>query len=299
MSRETTNARPSADETRSAYLTWLARTGRAPSTKKAYGDRVRHFVDWLDERADQYTGAFVEPDVRDYAVRDWRRSLVEARQAPATISLKVAAVSDLYRWLGMGAPDVPRNAAQEEDAKGLDEDQVRAVLRAATRRGPRDAAIVHVLFYTACRVGELCKINLDDFWTGPRGGEVRLIGKGEKQRTVDLNAPCRSALESWLHERDRRADRVPGAPLFLTREGKRLTIGAAEHAVSKTGEAAKILLHPHMLRHTWATLYLQGGGDIATARQVLGHADIRTTAKYTTPSRQRRRDAMDAVVIDL
>jgi site-specific recombinase XerD len=307
MLRETTRSRPDAAETLSAYCAWLARTGRSPGTKDKYASLVGFYLTWLGGRADTYAGALVEPDVRDYAVRDWRRELIEARQAPPTIALKMAAVADLYRWMGMERPDVPTSQPEESEAKALDEDEIRAVLRAAHRRGPRDAAVVSVLFYTACRVGELCKINLDDFWISPRGGEARLIGKGDRQRTVDLNAPCRAALDAWLRERDRRLDRAPGAPLFLTREGRRLTRAAAEHAVKQTGKAAGLVkegaseswLHPHVLRHTWATRYLQGGGDVRTAQTVLGHADLRTTAKYTTPSRQRRREAMDAVVIDL
>jgi site-specific recombinase XerD len=155
-------------------------------------------------------------------------------------------------------------------------------------------------------VGELCKINLDDFWISERGGEVRLIGKGDKQRTVDLNAPCRAALDAGCASATCATPARP-APRSSTREGRRLTRAAAEHAVKETGKAAGLVregerdswLHPHVLRHTWATLYLQGGGDPGRRRSSSGTPTCSTTAKYTTPSRQRRRDAMEAVVIDL
>jgi site-specific recombinase XerD len=303
------DAYPTLEERASAYLTWLQRTGRAASSKDKYAAHVGYFMTWLAGRPDRYAGAFEDPDVRDYAVRDHRREMIEARSAPTYVALRMAAVADFYRWLGLGRPDVPSSEALDEPkAKALTEDQLRAVLRAAARRGVRDAGIVNVLFYTAARVGELCKIRLDDFWVSPRGGEMGLIGKGEKQRTVDLNAPVRAALQAWLDERRRlHGPPRPGAPLFVTREGRPLTAEAARHAVRKTGEVAhltgedgrQLRLYPHVLRHTWATLYLQGGGDVRTAQQVLGHRDLRTTAKYTTASRQRRREAMESVVVEI
>jgi site-specific recombinase XerD len=83
---------------------------------------------------------------------------------------------------------------------------MKAVLRAAAKRGVRGNAIINTFFYTACRVGELCRLNLEDVWVSPRDGKIQLIGKGDKQRTVDLNAKARAALGPWLSERAQRVD---------------------------------------------------------------------------------------------
>lgn len=315
MYRETSAVtRPAPSEAYGGYLVWLERTGRKPGTKRAYADRVRPFVDWLEVHADRYGDALHDPDVRNYAARDYRRMLIERRLAVATVALHMAAISDLFRWSGMDRPSLPKTEVEEADAQGLTEDELRAVLRAAERRGPRDYALTCLLFYTAIRVGEACGANVDDLWITPRDGEIQVIGKGDKPRKIDLSTKCRAALAPWLRERAALPYATPTGPLFYTREGNRLTVDAAEHAIERVGLLAGLVedgakrswLHPHALRHTWATRYMQGDperaippGDIVTAKTILGHAHVRTTARYATPSRQRRRDAVESVDIEI
>src|SRR5437763_576576 len=124
------SVRPDPDEALGGYLIWLERTGRSPATKKAYADRARMFVEWLQEHADRYTSALHDEDVRDYAARDYRSELIERRLAPATVAQRMAAVGDLYRWPRVGAPRVPATVPADPEAKALTEEEMKAVLRA-------------------------------------------------------------------------------------------------------------------------------------------------------------------------
>ncbi|MEP6813918.1 MAG: tyrosine recombinase XerC [Marmoricola sp.] len=158
--------------------------------------------------------------------------------------------------------------------------------------GLRDAAILELLYATGIRVGELCGLDTDDVDRGRR--VVRVFGKGRKERTVPYGVPAERALDRWL---------VSGRPaLFATGAGAALFLGARGRRVDQ--RAVRTLVHeriqdvpgapdlgPHGLRHTAATHLLEGGADLRTVQELLGHASLATTQIYTHVTTDRLRAA--------
>lgn len=178
-------------------------------------------------------------------------------------------------------------------------DEARALLEAAARHGDdgspvgaRDAAILELLYATGVRVGELCGLDVDDVDRERR--VVRVLGKGRKERTVPYGVPAARALDDWLL-RGRPALVVPGAgaALFLGARGGRIDQRAVRTLVH-----ARLLdvpgapdLGPHGLRHSAATHLLEGGADLRTVQELLGHASLATTQIYTHVTTDRLRQA--------
>jgi integrase/recombinase XerC len=116
------------------------------------------------------------------------------------------------------------------------------------------------------------------------GGELRVLGKGNKERVVPLGAQAADALRAWLEERPSLAARgAAGAALFLAPRGGRLGVRAVQRLVHARGAlgAGRADLHPHALRHTCATHMLDGGADLRVIQEMLGHASLSTTQRYT------------------
>ena len=146
----------------------------------------------------------------------------------------------------------------------------------------RDQALVELLYATGIRVSELCGLDVDDLDMGRR--VLRVLGKGNKERTVPFGAPAASAVDAWLeHGRPRLAVEGSGSALLLGARGRRLDPRTARRvvhdAVSAVPQAADI--GPHGLRHSAATHLLEGGADLRSVQELLGHATLATTQLYT------------------
>jgi integrase/recombinase XerC len=181
----------------------------------------------------------------------------------------------------------------------LDVAQARALLEAAAVQaddgspvGLRDVAILELLYATGARVGELCGLDVDDVDRHRR--VVRVFGKGRKERTVPYGLPAEQALARWLEEaRPRLAVPGSGAALFLGARGRRIdqrTVRAMVHRRLADVPGAPDL-GPHGLRHTAATHLLEGGADLRTVQEMLGHASLATTQIYTHVTTDRLRKA--------
>ena len=181
----------------------------------------------------------------------------------------------------------------------LNAGEARALLEAAAVRaddgsavGARDVAILELLYATGIRVGELCGLDVDDVDRGRR--VVRVFGKGRKERTVPYGVPADRAIGAWL-ERGRPQLLVPGAgaAMFLGARGRRIDQRAVRtlvHArLAEVPEAPD--MGPHGLRHTAATHLLEGGADLRTVQEMLGHASLSTTQIYTHVTTDRLRQA--------
>jgi len=178
-------------------------------------------------------------------------------------------------------------------------DEARTLLEAAARNaddgspvGARDAAILELLYATGIRVGELCGLDVDDVDRERR--VVRVLGKGRKERTVPYGLPAARALDDWL-ARGRPALVAPGAgaALFLGARGRRIdqrAVRTVVHARLADVPGAPDL-GPHGLRHTAATHLLEGGADLRTVQELLGHASMATTQIYTHVTTDRLRQA--------
>ena len=148
----------------------------------------------------------------------------------------------------------------------------------------RNLAMVEMLYASGARVSELCGLNLKDI--DYDRSTIRVIGKGSKERVIPIGRPAVAALEKWLKVRPQLANEKSGEAVFLGARGKRIDQRQVREVVYKTIE-----LGPHALRHSAATHLLEGGADLRTVQEILGHASLSTTQIYTHVSAERLHSA--------
>ena len=148
----------------------------------------------------------------------------------------------------------------------------------------RNLAMVEMLYASGARVSELCGLNLKDI--DYDRSTIRVIGKGSKERVIPIGRPAVAALEKWLRVRPQLANEKSGDAVFLGARGKRIDQRQVREVVYKTIE-----LGPHALRHSAATHLLEGGADLRTVQEILGHASLSTTQIYTHVSAERLHSA--------
>ena len=148
----------------------------------------------------------------------------------------------------------------------------------------RNLAMVELLYATGARVSELCGLDLKDI--DYERQTIRVIGKGNKERVIPVGRPAIEALEKWLAVRPQLANDRSGNAIFLGARGKRIDQRQVREVVYKTIE-----LGPHALRHSAATHLLEGGADLRTVQEILGHASLTTTQIYTHVSAERLHSA--------
>ena len=166
---------------------------------------------------------------------------------------------------------LPRTLDADRTAKLFD-------FEASTARDKRDLAMLELFYGSGVRLAELVGIDLKDL--DLQGGFVTVTGKGNKVRQIPLGTPCIAAIESWLAARGP-AD--AGAPLFTGRGGRRIGRRTVQQRLKRLGGAqlGSNTVHPHMLRHSFASHLLESSGDLRAVQELLGHADISTTQIYT------------------
>lgn len=156
----------------------------------------------------------------------------------------------------------------------------------------RDYCILTLFLNCGLRISELVSLNLQDV----REEQLRVLGKGNKERMIFLNDACRAALDDWLEERSHQAAADPNA-LFLSRSHTRVTTAGIHYMVKQRLKKAGLdasLYSSHKLRHTAATLMLQNGVDVRTLQEVLGHENLNTTQIYTHVDNENLRSAARA-----
>lgn len=241
-----------------------------------------------------------ELDVR--TLRSWLANQQTLGKARTTMARRATAVRVFTAWAlrtGRAGTDPGAQLGSPKAHKplppALDVDQARTLLDAAATAaddgspvGVRDVAILELLYATGVRVGELCGLDLDDVDRGRR--VVRVLGKGRKERTVPYGLPADTALGRWLDVARPRLV-VPGAgpALFLGARGRRIDQRAVRSMVHRrlVDVPGAPDLGPHGLRHTAATHLLEGGADLRTVQELLGHSDLSTTQRYTHVSASR------------
>lgn len=278
--------------------------GRSEHTRRAYLTDLRSLFAFLDTRA---PGAGL--DALDLPVlRGWLAAQAAGGAARTTLARRTSAVKTFTAWAsrrGLMAAD-PATRLQMPKARRtlpavLRQDQALAALHAAdlgAQQGDplalRDRLIVEMLYATGIRVSELCGLDVDDVDTGRR--VIRVLGKGNKQRTVPFGTPALRALESWL--RDGRPDLAgadSGPALLLGPRGGRLDPRQARTVVHQTVSAVDGApdMGPHGLRHSAATHLLEGGADLRVVQEILGHSSLATTQLYTHVTVARLRAVHD------
>jgi len=164
--------------------------------------------------------------------------------------------------------------------------------------GLRDRAMLEVLYGSGLRVSELCGLSLDS--VDLRAGTARVLGKGNKERICPLSAPAVEALSEWLGRRSellaKPAKRQDPQALFLNFRGGRLTARSVERHLDRYVRSLALnrKLSPHALRHSFATHLLAGGADIRSIQELLGHASLSTTQRYTAVSFEQLQKVYDA-----
>jgi integrase/recombinase XerC len=238
-------------------------------------------------------------DADQLDVRDLRAFLAAAPQAreAATLQRKVAALRSFYRFL-LRRGGARRNPAAELRSPKLKRklphflgvekaaevvEQPDALGSGATRA--RDRALLELLYGSGLRVSELCGLDLDALDLAV--GSARVLGKGSKERIVPIGAKARAALAEYLTQRasllPRKASAQPERALFLSARGRRLGVRQVQNLVKQYGMLVTGTreLHPHALRHSCATHLLDAGADLRSIQELLGHASLSTTQRYT------------------
>jgi len=294
------------DDARSRYLTYLAAEKRAsPNTQAAYGNDLASLVAFAQEKR----GGEPELEAVDvYLLRGWLGQLARTHAA-SSVARKVASVRSFFKWMRR------RKIIEKDPAAELASPKVRRPLPtflsvdaakevvetadASTPEGLRNRAILELLYGSGIRVSELTGLDLGD--VDLHSGAARVFGKGSKERVVPLGRPCVAAVRAYLaagraglvHPKQGTQD--PSA-LFLAKRGKRLSRREVYGIVRAAGAlgAGRADLHPHALRHTCATHMLDGGADLRSIQELLGHASLTTTQKYTHVSMEQLMRVYDA-----
>ncbi len=251
--------------------------GASAHTLRAYGRTLRELGQHLAAEGRTFADAR-KVDLRAFLFR------VGRGRSSATIARHMAALRTFYRWLlqtgtversvadGLQPPRIGRRLPRV-----LSEPQADWLLDEAQPLSARDRAILEVLYGAGIRVGELCALDVGD--VDLKTGIVRVRrGKGGKERRVPMGPPAVEALAAWLDERGASAE----VALFLNARGARISDRSVRRMVDKAGLASGVPgLHPHALRHSFATHLLDAGADLRGIQELLGHSSLSTTQRYT------------------
>jgi site-specific recombinase XerD len=283
----------------SEYDRDLRARGSAERTRRAYAVDLAAFVGWVGPQG-------LDPgDVRHRDVRRYAAGLSSAGAAPATVARKLAAIRSLYGFLvrteraGQNPAELVSSPKRSEKLpKVLSTEQMRSLLERIPTGTPlelRDRAMLELAYSCGLRCEEI--VNLDAGAMDFESEQLRVLGKGSKERILPVGEPAQRALERYL-ERGRRALATdPSEPaLFLSKSGRRLSNSDVTRRLGIwTREAALAAgVSPHSLRHSFATHLLEGGADLRTIQELLGHASISTTQVYTRVDAARLRDTYAA-----
>ena len=276
--------------------------GRSAHTRRAYLGDLRSLFAFLDGRGIGVDGLSLP------LLRSWLAAAAAAGAARTTLARRTSGVKAFTAWAARRGLLVCDPAARLQVPKAhrtlpavLRQDQALAAMAAAksgAEQGDplalRDRLIIEMLYATGIRVSELCGLDIDDVDTRYR--LVRVLGKGNKQRTVPFGVPAADALRAWLAEgRPALVTAESGPALLLGARGRRLDVRQARTVVHQTVAAVNGApdIGPHGLRHSAATHLLEGGADLRVVQELLGHSSLATTQLYTHVAVSRLRAVHD------
>lgn len=280
---------------REEYLDYLAvERGSSPNTLTAYGRDLGRYVTWLAER-----GVTRPEGVTRELVEGHVRALAETGLAPSSVERAASAIKGFHRFMvaddlaqSSPAADLPLPAKPSRLPDVISREQAAALLDQPfpqTPRGLRDRAVLEVLYGCGLRASELC--GLDERMVLIDEGIMRVLGKGGKERVVPVLGTAAATLGAYLERgRGALASRAATPAVFLNARGGRLSRQSVHAIVERWGRMAGISgLHPHTLRHSFATHLLEGGADLRVVQELLGHASVSTTQLYTHVDRSHIR----------
>ncbi|HEX3263492.1 MAG TPA: tyrosine recombinase [Solirubrobacterales bacterium] len=277
---------PAWEATLAAFHRELVRRGSSRHTLRAYGGDLAELAEWATAR-EQDPASLTYRDLRSYAAALSARGL-----ARASVARKLAAVRTLHDHLarsGEAAENpaellpMPKKAARLPRVLGPDE--VARLLDHVPASGPlevRDRAMLELTYACGLRAEEVIDLDADapDF----ESETLRVTGKGRKTRIVPIGEPAQRALERYLsHARPALVTDSDQQALFLSRRGRRLSSSDVRRRLDRWVREAAVAGHvsPHTLRHSFATHMLEGGADLRSIQELLGHSSVSTTQVYT------------------
>lgn len=277
------------------FLAYIAsEKGLAPNSVEAYRCDVQKFLKFL-----QQSGIVSVENVRSRHIVAFLSSLTDARYASASICRNLIAIKVFFQFLTREGVIAMDHALYLETPKlwqilpeVLTYEEVEALLEQpdlSTMAGSRDKAILEVLYASGLRVSELCSLDLysvDDI-------SVRVLGKGGKERIVPIGKEALKAVDHYLLHHRSAYDSQREAALFVCKSGKRINRVSVWKMIKVYAKKARIQknISPHTLRHSFATHLLDNGADLRVIQEMLGHASISSTDRYTHISRSHVKEA--------
>jgi integrase/recombinase XerC len=282
-----------ADDAAAAFLHYLAAERRAsPLTVEAYGRDLRFFVAFLGRHLGGAPSLADLAALREADLRAWLAAEAGEGRGNRTRARHLSAVRSFFRFLSrrhgvdnpaaklLGSPKVAPplpKALAAADARAVAADIGEATGSAFTQA--RDVALFTLLYGCGLRIAEALALEVRD---APAAGRpLRVVGKGSKERLLPVLPAVAAAAASWLRLHPKAGD--PAAPLFVGVRGERLNAGVAQRTMREFRRLAGLPEHatPHALRHSFATHLLAGGADLRSIQDLLGHASLSTTQRYT------------------
>lgn len=277
-----------------------AQRDASPYTVRNYRQEIIQFMDYLRTQEDVDDWEAVDRHV----VRRYLAYLGAEGYVKASIARKLTEVRSFYKWM-MNEGLVLENPLQAISTPKVEKrlpvflsvEEVKRLLDApdtSKPQGQRDRAIMELLYAAGLRVSELAGLNLGNIDRAQR--EVRVWGKGRKERIVVLGEPAVRALTTYLNDGRLKLLKGPRAvsALFLNRSGGRLSTRSVQKILDKYSKMAGLeKVTPHVLRHTFATHLLDGGADLRTVQELLGHEHLSTTQIYTHVTQTRAREVYE------
>jgi len=273
-----------------AYRETLRASDRSPATRRAYSSDLELFVEWASAR-----GLTSPSGVTTKVLRDYLSFMTSRGDQRSSIIRRRASLRGYFTWL-VEREHLDDNPAQRLSAPRATSRLPKIVVREQLENlldddwgedewATLDRAVCEVLYGAGLRVGELCSLDVEsvDF----DQGLVRVLGKGRKERIVPLHRRGLEAVRMWLHDArdDVMNDDSPTEALFFNRRAHR--IGPRDVRRILDNRVARGHIHPHALRHTYATHLVEGGADLRVVQELLGHESLTTTQIYTHVSKSR------------
>jgi integrase/recombinase XerC len=274
-------------EARRSFLDYERDVRRASAhTLRAYGRDLDSFVNFCGT-----TNLVAAGSVTELHVRGWVAQLRRAELSASSIQRALSALRALYRWLGerdhtLGNPaiDVKAPKGSRRLPKAIDADSVGALFAVSSDEPLelRDIAIAELLYSSGLRLSELVNANISDLDRSEK--IITVTGKGRKTRAIPVGSPAIKAIDRWLSCRPISEGNLgPDSPLFISNRGQRISPRSVQARLKKLAQHNQLRgnVHPHMLRHSFASHLLESSGDLRAVQELLGHADISTTQVYT------------------
>jgi integrase/recombinase XerC len=275
--------------------------GFAEKTLKSYSVDLKQFTDFAKVSklvSKKNDGSVDFRAIKTNAIRSFVADLHRRKLSPATIERKISTLRAFFRFLARKnivdknpATAVPLPKKPKRLPKFLTVDEADALMASVDKKSPhakRDKAILELFYSSGLRIAELHTVNVEDLDLLKK--VVRVTGKGSKERVVPVGRKALTALRELIDETGKRK-----GPLFMSKPGKRLSLRTLYDIIVRQGVKSGILkrVTPHMLRHTFATHVLDGGADLRSIQEMLGHSSLSTTEKYTHVSLDHLMDVYD------